>query len=180
MLLYYFKVYNAYETSTGNGVLSHLWDFGDGTTSTLQYPNHQYAIPGQYVVCLTVTSTIGTNTCSNTYCDSSSVQKMAAGYLMSQFNVIPQIVTNISQTEKSLDIKAYPNPMSDELIIEFTRNNYEDLNYVLTDALGRIVLSNRIDKTTTTINTSELSAGFYTLNVMNEHENKIKTIKIVK
>ena len=173
-------VYNAYETSTGNGVLSHLWDFGDGTTSTLQYPNHQYAIPGQYVVCLTVTSTIGTNTCSNTYCDSSSVQKMAAGYLMSQFNVIPQIVTNISQTEKSLDIKAYPNPMSDELIIEFTRNNYEDLNYVLTDALGRIVLSNRIDKTTTTINTSELSAGFYTLNVMNEHENKIKTIKIVK
>lgn len=29
------------------------WDFGDGTTSTLQNPNHQYAAPGIYTVTLT-------------------------------------------------------------------------------------------------------------------------------
>jgi CRISPR/Cas system-associated protein endoribonuclease Cas2 len=173
-------VYNAYETSTGNGVLSYLWDFGDGTSSTLQYPNHQYAIPGQYVVCLTVTSAIGTNTCSDTYCDSSSVQKMAAGFLMSQFNVIAPIVTNINETEKSIEIKAYPNPISDELVIEFTHKDFERLNYELIDAIGRVVLSNSFEKGKTTINTSQLSKGFYNLNIINADGNKIKSLKIIK
>ena len=31
----------------------YLWDFGDGTTSTLTNPTHAYAEPGQYVVTLT-------------------------------------------------------------------------------------------------------------------------------
>jgi PKD repeat protein len=173
-------VYNAYETSTGNGVLSYLWDFGDGTSSTLQYPNHQYAIPGQYIVCLTVTSAIGTNTCSDTYCDSSSVQKMAAGFLMSQFNVIAPIVTNTNETEKSIEIKAYPNPISDELVIEFTHKDFERLNYELIDAIGRVVLSNSFEKGKTTINTSQLCKGFYNLNIINADGNKIKSLKIIK
>ena len=173
-------VYNAYETSTGNGVLSYLWDFGDGTSSTLQYPNHQYAIPGQYIVCLTVTSAIGTATCTDIYCDSSSVQKMAAGFLMSQFNVIAPIVTNINETEKSIEIKAYPNPISDELVIEFTNKEFEKLNYILIDALGRVVLSNSFEKDKTTINTSQLSKGFYNLNVLDADGHKIKSLKIIK
>lgn len=173
-------VYNAYETSTGNGVLSYLWDFGDGTSSTLQYPNHQYATPGQYIVCLTVTSAIGTHTCSDSYCDSSSVQKMAVGFLMSQFNVIAPIITGINETEKTINIKAYPNPISDELIVEFTNKDFEKLNYVLIDALGRVVLSNSFEKDKTTINTSQLSKGFYNLNIINEDGNKIKSLKIIK
>lgn len=43
-----------------------LWDFGDGHSSNLQYPHHQYANPGTYTVCLTVGNNI--NTCSDTYC----------------------------------------------------------------------------------------------------------------
>lgn len=46
--------------------VNYFWTFGDGTTSTLQYPNHQYAAPGSYLVCLTG-STTG---CTATYCDS--------------------------------------------------------------------------------------------------------------
>lgn len=34
--------------------LSYHWDFGDGTTSTLQNPSHTYAIPGTYTVDFTV------------------------------------------------------------------------------------------------------------------------------
>lgn len=173
-------IYNAYETSTGNGVLSYLWDFGDGNTSSQHYPSHQYAIPGQYIVCLTVTSTVGTTTCSSTYCDSSSVQKMAAGFLMSQFNVIAPIVTTINQTEKPIEVKAYPNPISDELVIEFTNKDFEKLNYELFDALGRTVISNSFEKDKTIINTSQLSKGFYNLNVINADGNKIKSLKIIK
>jgi PKD repeat protein len=38
------------------------WDFGDGSTSTQQNPNHSYSAPGAYQVCLTTTSICGTNT----------------------------------------------------------------------------------------------------------------------
>ncbi len=38
------------------------WDFGDGTSSTLQYPVHQYAAAGSYSVSLTVTGPAGSDT----------------------------------------------------------------------------------------------------------------------
>ncbi len=46
--------------------VNYAWSFGDGNSSTLQFPNHQYSNPGTYVVCLVV-STVG---CTSTYCDS--------------------------------------------------------------------------------------------------------------
>ncbi|MDP4262188.1 MAG: PKD domain-containing protein [Bacteroidota bacterium] len=45
------------------GASSWLWDFGDGNTSTLQNPVHQYNSIGNYTVSLTVTTVAG---CSNT------------------------------------------------------------------------------------------------------------------
>jgi gliding motility-associated-like protein len=46
-------------TSSGPGTLSYLWNFGDGTTSTLNNPAHVYAAKGLYTVTLTVTSSDG-------------------------------------------------------------------------------------------------------------------------
>ena len=40
---------------------SWVWDFGDGTTSTLKSPNHTYNNPGQYTITLTVTTNSGCN-----------------------------------------------------------------------------------------------------------------------
>ena len=40
------------------------WNFGDGTTSTLQNPVHTYAQSGTYTACLTATSACG----ENSYC----------------------------------------------------------------------------------------------------------------
>lgn len=39
-----------------------LWEFGDGNTSNLQNPQHDYPIPGTYTVSLTVTSEDGADT----------------------------------------------------------------------------------------------------------------------
>ena len=51
--------------SAGPGVLSYLWDFGDGNTSQDANPQHSYAEPGSYQVSLTVTdSTSLTDTSS--------------------------------------------------------------------------------------------------------------------
>ena len=50
------------DTSTGTGINTWFWDFGDGNTSTSQFPAHVYTLPGTFDVSLTVTGTNGTDT----------------------------------------------------------------------------------------------------------------------
>ncbi len=45
-------------------ISSWAWDFGDGTTSTLQEPTHTYNTTGTFTVSLTVTSSVGTDVSS--------------------------------------------------------------------------------------------------------------------
>jgi PKD repeat protein len=52
-------------TSPNDAVVSWTWDFGDGSSSILRHPTHTYTAPGQYVVCLTITTALG---CTNTVC----------------------------------------------------------------------------------------------------------------
>lgn len=177
-------IYYIYNFSSGNGSVSYLWDFGDGTTSSQIYPTHQYVVPGHYVVCLTTTvlynNAIGSSTCSAIHCDSSSVQRMAAGFVMSQVNVIPQITTGIKLPEKEMSVKAFPNPIADELTIETITTDQSILTYTLIDALGRIILTGTLNNSKTTFNTNSLEKGFYTLNINRENGNSLKTIKLVK
>lgn len=42
-------------------ISSILWDFGDGTTSTVEVPSHTYAAPGSYTVEVSVTTASGTD-----------------------------------------------------------------------------------------------------------------------
>ncbi len=44
---------------------SWLWDFGDGNTSTIQNPVHNYATFGDYTISLTVTNTDGSDTATD-------------------------------------------------------------------------------------------------------------------
>jgi hypothetical protein len=48
------------DTSVGN-ITSWKWDFGDGSSSTEQHPQHTYAKPGNYVVILDVAGPDGTS-----------------------------------------------------------------------------------------------------------------------
>ncbi|MEJ8841663.1 PKD domain-containing protein [Lacibacter sp. H375] len=51
--------------------LVYKWTFGDGTSSTAANPDHIYAAPGQYNVCLTVSYQVAGSTapvCTKTYC----------------------------------------------------------------------------------------------------------------
>ncbi|HEX6426692.1 MAG TPA: PKD domain-containing protein, partial [Niastella sp.] len=52
--------YNPTATVTAvDGIASYLWDFGDGTTSTLQNPTHIYNSTGKYDIKLTITTNGG-------------------------------------------------------------------------------------------------------------------------
>ncbi len=52
-----------HNTSTGDGALTYAWDFGDGGTSAVTSPIHQYATKGKYDISLVVSNTYG---CSST------------------------------------------------------------------------------------------------------------------
>lgn len=49
-------------TDTSTGATSWAWDFGDGTTSSVQSPVHTYAAEGTYPVTLTATNADGSDT----------------------------------------------------------------------------------------------------------------------
>ncbi len=51
--------------SSSASCLSWFWEFGDGYSSSLESPAHQYASSGKYRVCLTVTDSCGTDS----FCD---------------------------------------------------------------------------------------------------------------
>ncbi|GIV34725.1 MAG: hypothetical protein KatS3mg031_2260 [Chitinophagales bacterium] len=65
----------AFTDNSLNTPSSFLWDFGDGTTSSQQHPNHTYTSNGRYYVCLTATNAQG----SDTYCDSVEVTRIGSG-----------------------------------------------------------------------------------------------------
>ena len=48
-------------TNTSVGGSSYYWDFGDGSSSTLQNPTHAYTTPGNYTVVLTVSTATGSS-----------------------------------------------------------------------------------------------------------------------
>ncbi|MFN8395061.1 MAG: PKD domain-containing protein [Bacteroidia bacterium] len=58
-----------FNTSNSPGIIVNQWDFGDGLTSLQGNPQHIYAQPGDYLVCLTVITSCG----SNTFCDTVTV-----------------------------------------------------------------------------------------------------------
>ncbi|MBT8195002.1 MAG: PKD domain-containing protein, partial [Bacteroidia bacterium] len=56
--------------SSGSGISTWFWTFGDGGNSTLASPIYTYANPGTYNVCLVIVTTSG---CTSTYCDSVTI-----------------------------------------------------------------------------------------------------------
>lgn len=63
------NIYYGYNTSNGTN-LTYSWDFGDGGTSTDQYPSYNFLNTGTFNVCLTIDDGSG---CNDTYCQSVTV-----------------------------------------------------------------------------------------------------------
>lgn len=163
----------AINNSTGFGPPNYLWDFGDGTTSTLPYPTHTYAVPGNYVICLTVSDNYG---CSSTMCDSTSgmriSQQQAINSLMGSLTVLaPQV--GIVETKIAVDgIRLFPNPMLDITTIEFNSTMSSTAKVEVVNILGSVVSSNDLliskGNNELKLNTSTLESGVYIINVISE------------
>jgi len=82
-------------TSTGGVPASYAWNFGDGTTSTLQNPTKTYNTAGDYVVRLTVTNAAGTASTSQTI---TIYSPPVASFTNSLPNGIPPVTINFTDT----------------------------------------------------------------------------------
>jgi N-acetylneuraminic acid mutarotase len=151
---YYAIIYVA-----SSGPLNFLWNFGDGTTSTQEFPSHTYAQPGIYTLCLTVSDGSG---CNFTFCDSSFYAYKYGGGPMVHLNVRGQVVLGINGVTNNLNVNVYPNPANAEIIMDAAGQKID--NAIIYDAAGQTVMSvaspvqNKMD-------VSKLSNGMYIIEV---------------
>ena len=108
-------------TSTGPGTLSYLWDFGDGTTSTLATPSHVFNLRGTYTVKLTVNSSEG---CSNTSTQDGYIN---VANFTTDFTVPPVICRNSIAAFTSTST---PNPTTSQWLIDGANAYYYNYNYL--------------------------------------------------
>ncbi len=139
-------------TSTSTGADIYSWDFGDGTTSTVQSPLHTYATSGIYMVTLTVISNCGTDTIIQ------SVNAVGNGIPTSNLNSI---------------INIYPNPANGIVNISFAEV-FENGNIIIENSLGQIVFSGKIDQAKNSVLSFDLckySEGIYIIKIYNADNN---------
>ncbi len=129
------------------------WDFGDGTTSTLSDPSHNYAIDGVYEVTLTAKS---------------------CGFLSSTTTIITY---NALGTNENLESKTmyYPNPVRSELQIKIPKVDA----IFLIDNMGKsFTPSYQSTSELTKIDFSDYDSGFYIVKIFSD--NKWSAFKIIK
>lgn len=171
-------VYYGYNNSTGSN-LTYLWDFGDGNTSTQQYPSHTYNATGYYTVCLTVTDSTGG--CTHTYCDTAGVFKLATGGI-SQLNILA-VTTGLQQPGVQISANVFPNPLTENSSVSITSNRTMNVQMALVNTMGQTVATEQVNivsgKNMLPLKTAALSQGIYFLSI-SENGKLLKNIKLVK
>ena len=147
----------AINNSTVSSAATYMWDFGDGNTSNLAYPTHQYSQLGTYNICLTIIdSPPNATTCTSVFCDSVFVTFKMSGFT---FNVYPESV--LQSTEEALnDFSIYPNPSNGILNIKLQSFGSEK-EIKIANIEGKIVHRSIANKDNIELNLSFLKPGAY-------------------
>lgn len=99
------------------------------------------------------------------------------------FNQLETILSAIIDIDgKNIDIKAYPNPVIDNIIIELSEALSKTLMFTLSDINGKKVYSQKPELGTTHIQipTRDLPMGIYFVEIRQEGGLLLHTFKIVK
>jgi PKD repeat protein len=137
-------------------ILSWLWDFGDGNTSTDQNPTHVYTTQGTYNVSLTVTDNLF---------NSSTETKTAF------IQVEPQ---GIAEQQQAV-LKVFPQPAENTLNIE-SETFIKAL--IISDLSGKTLLRKNCNTKKTEININQLKSGVYLLIVTTEKASIVRKITL--
>ncbi|HEX8607720.1 MAG TPA: T9SS type A sorting domain-containing protein, partial [Pedobacter sp.] len=98
-----------------------------------------------------------------------------------RFKILIDPVTGIDPIEAG--IKVYPNPFTENISIQISKNLEESLEVIITDILGKVVFKTHIEigATLVPINTQAFSKGFYLLQLINSNRRTVlTTLKLIK
>ncbi|MDD2411861.1 MAG: T9SS type A sorting domain-containing protein [Bacteroidales bacterium] len=141
-------------TNLSTNASSYKWDFGDGETSTDISPNHVYDVNDIFTVTLIAN-----------YCDYSDTTKQS----------INIITSSVEDPLLQKSILLYPNPVSDQLIINL--ENIDEV-YVLNSIGQTFTPSHTSIGTSTSIDFSSFPSGIYFLVISTN--GKLVTHKAIK
>jgi PKD repeat protein len=131
------------------------WDFGDGTTSTENSPVHTYDSAGVYTVLLEITTATG---CTSSF--EVTIDLHNSGFTGDATSSAIQLSTATEEANTFEQITMYPNPMSDQLMIDLGNNIDKEVAYRLFNTAGQLVKSGQLQGSNT-IDVSNLLDGFY-------------------
>ncbi len=134
------------------------WNFGDGDSSSVQNPTHEYLSTGSFTVSLTATGSGGNNT------------EVKTDYI--------QILTYVGLEERSNEtILVYPNPVTDKLHIIFPDTRVRNL--MLNNIDGKQLLKTVSNNKEEVVDLRQFPKGIYSLIIKTDGEidNIIKVVK---
>jgi hypothetical protein len=161
--------YFAVNNSTGTQPLNYLWSWGDGTVDSIPYPSHIYSTAGNYMICLTITDSLG---CTDSYCDSSYLQKSAKSII--SVDVIPQGSIGINANETFDLFKIYPSPASNNITVGTPQNS----TLKIINIQGQLIKTIKTTDSKTNIDVSAFPSGLYIVKV--ETDKGVVVRKFVK
>lgn len=155
------NVYNFNYTGS-NPYTSISWDFGDNTpVSSNPNPTHTYTASGSYTVCVFVTNDCG----SDTSCQIIKAQ-----------GPTPPPPTGINNVPGFANISIYPNPTTQEVIID---NSEAGTVLDIYNTTGSLVLHTQLKGHKDNVNVSSLSSGIYQMR-FTDKEGRRGSSKFVK
>ena len=171
-----FNYWIHYNSAFSTSSMTYLWDFGDGTTSTLQYPSHTYAASSPVTICLTISN----SACTDTYCAPINPGHAAGTFTINILN--PSGVSENANTNIISSLENYPNPFSDNTTITYSINQNSRIELSVLDLLGNkvaVIESGNKSNGNYIVNfdASAISGGIYLLQL--QLDNKIITKKLV-
>jgi len=87
--------------------------------------------------------------------------------------------TGVNDVNKETRISVYPNPAKDNIILNLKGISSVNGEVRILDAVGKLIYTQNIQNTTTTINTSGLSDGLYFVQYQGNHHLKMQTKFII-
>jgi len=159
--------------------LDYFWDFGDGSTSSEEFPQYTYEGDGPYNLCLTVIGgTANGFTCTSTYCQEIGAD-MFPGFTEGgisgapsqgfQLNVIADMANSIIEEELFSSFTVYPNPTAGAVTIQFDALQPATGQLQMFDLQGRQVVVERQNfnsgSNVISLDMTDVESGIYILSV---------------
>lgn len=148
------------QTTSFSSISAWHWDFGDGTSSTLQNPTHVYPFPNNYTVCLSITDACDTAT----YCE-------------------PVFLAVVGQADaQPISVSLQPNPVADQAQLWWSGWENGNVNLRVFDLQGKLCFQDAAELQGLSgqipLDLATFAPGMYMLEMSNGHRQE--SLRVVK